>query len=203
MTGIRMRRAARTGLAGLAIGTALLLAGCTNDPLADQYKAGDSKNYIAGDGTVTEVDAGSRQQPVDFAGTTAEGDAVSQDDYEGQVVVLNFWYASCAPCRVEAPDLAELSAKYDGKGASFLGVNVRDQAPQAISFEQKYGIEYPSVIDTDGALQLAFSGEVSPNAVPTTLVIDKQGRVAARILGRVSEPSILDTLIRDTIDETS
>ena len=203
MTGIRMRRAARAGVAGLVVAGALLLAGCSNDPLADQYLSGDSKNYIAGDGTVTEIEPESRQQAVDFSGTTAEGSTVSQADYSGEVVVLNFWYASCAPCRVEAPDLAKLSAKYDGQGASFLGVNVRDQAPQAISFEKNYGIEYPSVIDTDGALQLAFSGEVSPNAVPTTLVIDKQGRVAARILGQVSEPSILDTLIRDTIAESS
>ena len=203
MTGIRMRKATRAGLAGLVVAGALLLSACSNDPLADQYLSGDSKNYIAGDGTVTEIEPESRQQPVDFAGTTAEGASVSQKDYEGQVVVLNFWYASCAPCRVEAPELAKLSEKYDGEGASFLGVNVRDQAPQAISFEENYGIDYPSVIDTDGALQLAFSGEVSPNAVPTTLVIDKQGRVAARILGQVSEPSILDTLIRDTIAESS
>jgi peroxiredoxin len=203
MTGIRMRRAARAGLAGLVVAGTMLLAGCANDPLADQYLSGDSKNYIAGDGTVTEIEPESRQQAVDFTGTTAEGGSVSQADYSGEVVVLNFWYASCAPCRVEAPELAKLSEKYDGEGASFLGVNVRDQAPQAISFEETYGIDYPSVIDTDGALQLAFSGDVSPNAVPTTLVIDKQGRVAARILGQVSEPSILDTLIRDTIAESS
>jgi peroxiredoxin len=203
MNGIRMRRAAKAGLAGIVVASALLLAGCSNDPLADQYLSGDGKNYIAGDGTVTEIKPEARQKAVDFAGTTAEGSSVSQADYSGEVVVLNFWYASCAPCRVEAPELAKLSAKYDGQGASFLGVNVRDQAPQAISFEKNYGITYPSVIDTDGALQLAFSGEVSPNAVPTTLVIDKEGRVAARILGQVSEPSILDTLIRDTIAESS
>jgi peroxiredoxin len=203
MSGIRMRRAAKAGVAGLVVASALLLAGCSNDPLADQYLSGDGKNYIAGDGTVTEIKPEARQKAVDFAGTTAEGSSVSQADYSGEVVVLNFWYASCAPCRVEAPELAKLSAKYDGQGASFLGVNVRDQAPQAISFEKNYGITYPSVIDTDGALQLAFSGEVSPNAVPTTLVIDKDGRVAARILGQVSEPSILDTLIRDTIAESS
>jgi peroxiredoxin len=203
MTGIRMRRAARAGMAGLVVAGALLLSACSNDPLADQYLSGDSKNYIAGDGTVTEIEPESRQQAVDFSGTTAEGESVSQADYAGQVVVLNFWYASCAPCRVEAPELAKLSEKYDGEGASFLGVNVRDQAPQAISFEENYGIEYPSVIDIDGAMQLAFSGDVSPNAVPTTLVIDKEGRVAARILGQVSEPSILDTLIGDTIAEQS
>jgi peroxiredoxin len=203
MTGTRMRRAARAGLAGLVVAGTMLLAGCANDPLADQYLSGDSKNYIAGDGTVTEIEPESRQQAIDFTGTTAEGGSVSQADYSGEVVVLNFWYASCAPCRVEAPELAKLSEKYDGEGASFLGVNVRDQAPQAISFEETYGIDYPSVIDTDGALQLAFSGDVSPNAVPTTLVIDKQGRVAARILGQVSEPSILDTLIRDTVAESS
>jgi peroxiredoxin len=193
----------RAAIAALAIGATLLLAGCSNDTLAQQYLSGDNKNYIAGDGTVREIAAESREAPVDFTGTTEAGDTVSAADFKGQVVVINFWYASCAPCRAEAPELADLSAQYDGKGASFLGVNVRDQAASAISFNKKFGIEYPSVIDTNGAMQLAFSGNVSPNAVPTTLVIDKQGRVAARILGELSDPSTLNTLIKDTVAESN
>jgi thiol-disulfide isomerase/thioredoxin len=161
MSGIRMRRAAKAGVAGLVVASALLLAGCSNDPLADQYLSGDGKNYIAGDGTVTEIKPEARQKAVDFAGTTAEGSSVSQADYSGEVVVLNFWYASCAPCRVEAPELAKLSAKYDGQGASFLGVNVRDQAPQAISFEKNYGITFKSFrpLTGQGIVQALKNGQ--------------------------------------------
>ena len=187
--------------ASLFVVAGLLLAGCASDPLAAQYLSGDSKNYIAGDGTVTEIAAENRKAPVVYAGVSEHGVAVSSADYRGEVVILNYWYSSCAPCRAEAPDLAALSTKYEGKGASFLGVNVRDQADTARSFAETFKVPYPSIVDTDGALQLAFTGTVSPNAVPTTLVIDKQGRVAARILGRISERSILDTLIHDAIAE--
>jgi peroxiredoxin len=189
------------GLAAVVVAGAVVLSGCANDPLAAQYLAGDNKNYIQGDGTITEVPISDRSGPVSFAGTTEHGDAVSSKDFAGEVLVVNFWYAGCAPCRVEAPDLAALSEKFDGDGATFLGVNVRDQAETAASFAETFGVPYPSVIDTDGAMQLAFAGTVSPNAVPTTLVIDKEGRVASRILGQVSTPSILETLIRDAIAE--
>ncbi|AXH36964.1 TlpA family protein disulfide reductase [Humibacter sp. BT305] len=207
---MRALRSGRTGRlrasvvgAAIAIAASVALAGCTSDPLADQYRDGDSKNYIAGDGTVTEIAAADRGEPIEYQGTATDGSTISSSDLAGKVVVMNFWYAECAPCRAEAPDLEKLATQYDGNGAEFLGVNVRNQAATAESFAQTYGITYPSIVDTDGALQLAFTGKAAANAVPTTLVIDAQGRVAARILGQVTEPSTLDTLIRDTIAETS
>lgn len=185
------------------VAATLLLAGCSSDPLAEQYREGSSKGYIAGDGSVSEVPEADRGEPISFSGTTESGEQVSSEDLAGQVVVVNFWYASCAPCRAEAPDLQALNEQFDGKGATFLGVNVRDQPPSAIAFNETYGITYQSVIDaTDGSVQLAFSGSIPPNAVPTTLVLDTTGRVAARILGQVREASILETLIRDTITES-
>jgi peroxiredoxin len=103
---------------------------------------------------------------------------------------------------VEAPDLEKLFNQFDGKGATFLGVNIRDQAATAASFAKSWGVTFPSVIDTNnGNLLLAFAGTVAPNAVPTTLVIDKKGRVAARILGQVDSPSTLKAIISDTIAE--
>jgi thiol-disulfide isomerase/thioredoxin len=190
-------------LVGLTI-AALALTGCTSsaDDLAKQYRDGDSKGYIAGDGSVTEIPADERGESVEFAGTVEDGSEVSSADYAGEVVVVNFWYASCAPCRAEAPDLKQISEDFAGNGASFLGVNVRDKAESAIAFNEAYEIDYPSVMDVDdGAMQLAFSGSIPPNAVPTTLVLDSSGRVAARILGQVNTPSILETLIKDTIAE--
>lgn len=180
----------------------LVLAGCSADPLAQQYESGTNQNYISGDGTLTVIAAEDRGDPIVFSSTTDAGEAVSSADYEGEVLVINFWYAACPPCRVEAPDLEALHQQFDGEGASFLGVNVRDQAETAANFEQEFGITYASVIDTnDGNMLLAFAGTVAPNAVPTTLVIDKQGRVAARFLGLIEEPTTLKTIIAETIAE--
>ncbi|WEO77705.1 TlpA disulfide reductase family protein [Cryobacterium sp. SO2] len=189
-------------LAGFAV-AALVLSGCSSDDsLANQYREGNSKGYIAGDGSVTEIPADERGEAIEFDSTLEDGSAVSSADYAGEVLVVNFWYASCAPCRAEAPDLKTISEQFAGEGASFLGVNVRDQPASAIAFNEAYEISYPSAMDVDdGGMQLAFSGSIPPNAVPTTLVLDSSGRVAARILGQVDSPSILETLIKDTIAE--
>ena len=197
----RRARLVPLALAGL-VTVALALSGCTSgDSLADQYRAGSGKGYIAGDGSVTEIPADERGDAVEFAGTLEDGSQVTSADYAGEVLVVNFWYAACAPCRAEAPDLKEISDQFADEGATFLGVNVRDQAATAIAFNESFQISYESVMDVDGGMQLAFSGSIPPNAVPTTLVLDSSGRVAARILGQVNSPSILKTLIEDTIAE--
>ncbi|HEV7849446.1 MAG TPA: TlpA disulfide reductase family protein [Mycetocola sp.] len=189
-------------VAAIGIAAVLLLTGCASDPLAEQYKEGSNKGYIAGDGSVTEIPEAERGDSISFAGATESGEKISSEDFPGEVLVVNFWYAACAPCRAEAPDLQELSAEYDGKGAQFIGVNVYDQADTALSFNETYGITYPSILDVqDGAVKLAFTGTVPPKAVPTTIVLDKEGRVSARILGQLKEASILGTLIRDAIEE--
>ena len=85
----------------------LALAGCSaaNDQLSQQFKNGDNKNYIQGDGTVSEWAKSSRKAAVDWKGVTESGDVLSSSSLTGVVTVLNFWYAGCAPCRAEAPDL--------------------------------------------------------------------------------------------------
>jgi peroxiredoxin len=195
-------RNVKVKLVVLALSALVALAGCTSDPLAEQYASGSNQNYISGDGTVRVIAPADRDAPVDFTSVTTDGKAVSSDDYRGTVLVLNFWYAACPPCRVEAPDLQKLFTEFDGKGATFLGVNVRDQADTSNAFAADAGITYPSVIDANnGNMLLAFAGTVAPNAVPTTLVIDKEGRVAARFLGLVDAPSTLKTIITETIAE--
>ena len=193
----------RRRLAGLgaALAVVMLLAGCaTSDGIAGTV--GGAGNYNSEDGAVTKILEANRAAAVSFTSETTDGVAVDSKDYLGQVLVVNFWYAACPPCRVEAPDLQKLNAQFSGKGASFLGVNVRDQAATAKNVEEEWGLTYPSVIDTnDGNMLLAYSATVQPNAVPTTLVIDKKGRVAGRILGQITEPSILETMISDTLQE--
>jgi len=188
-------------VASLLAATSLLLAGCASDPLAEEYRNGTEKNYVSGDGTVTEVPLAERGAPVDFEATTDTGETVSSADYRGQVLVLNFWYAACPPCRKEAPILQELNETF-ASDAAFLGVNVRDQAATSKNATEEWGVTFPSVIDAnDGNMLLAYAGTVAPNAVPTTLIIDKQGRVAARYLGLLDSTSILKTLISDAIAE--
>ncbi|NKX51423.1 TlpA family protein disulfide reductase, partial [Arthrobacter deserti] len=179
---------------------ALPLAACSvEDPLARQANAGDNKNYIAGDGSVTEYGPDRRGEPVKLSARLFVGTAVDSADWAGKVAVLNFWYAACAPCRLEAPHLQELSREYQDQ-AQFYGVNIRDEAGTAGAFERNFGITYPSFKDKDGSILLAMTSYVPPQAVPTTLVLDKQARVAARILG-VADKGTLKALIKDTVAE--
>ena len=186
----------------LVASAALSLVGCTTqDPLAEQYRAGDNKNYIAGDGTETELADDQRPSFEPWSGITESGFGLDSAALEGRVTVMNWWYAACAPCRAEAPDLADLYREYNPQGVEFVGVNVRDSAATALAFDRNFGIEFPSVMDSQsGTVSLAFTGVVSPSAVPTTLVIDKEGKVASRILGRI-DPGILRTLIETVLAE--
>jgi peroxiredoxin len=184
---------AATAAAGLA-------AGCTaSGALSEQARAGDAKNYVAGDGSITQLAAGSRDEPVELRGTTAEGDTVDVAAWRGDVVVLNVWYAACAPCRAEAPDLAAVANELSARGVKFLGINARDDAAGVQAFQRTYGVPYASVLDAaDGSALLALRGQVPPQAVPTTLVLDTEGRVAARVLGRVDR-STLRGLVEDVL----
>lgn len=180
------------------------LAGCTSDPLADQYASGSGQGYVSGDGAYTEIPAAERGPVIEFSGTTESGDTVSNDDFAGTVHVINFWYAGCAPCRLEAKDLKAVSEAYPD--VPFLGVNIFDTAENAITFAKKYEIAYPSIIDVQtNAVQLAFAGQgaVAPNAVPTTLIIDREGRVAGRISGLIQDKSILTAMIDTVVAEGS
>jgi thiol-disulfide isomerase/thioredoxin len=187
----------------VALACALLLSGCASDPLADQYRAGSGKNYIAGDGSVTEIVPENRSDAVVFEGVDESGGTISSRELLGEVIVVNFWYAGCAPCRAEAPVLEEAFEDSASTGVAFVGVNVRDQAETAQTFNAEFGVTYSSIIDTNGQAQLAFATNVPPNAVPTTLVLDRQGRVAARILGQLKNASILTTIISDVAAETN
>jgi len=189
-------------LAALAISALVLTtSACANDSLADQFRSGDNKNYIAGDGTVTEFALGSRPKAADWSGITESGEALSSTQLEGVITVMNFWYAGCAPCRIEMPELIELQTEFLPEGVQFIGVNVRDSAETSLAFARKIGMNFPSVMDAKtGSVVLGFTGVVTPQAVPTTLVIDAEGNVSARVLGRIDK-GILTTLVKTVIEE--
>lgn len=187
----------RTLLAGSV--ALLLLAGCTGgaqenpDDVADQ-------GYQSGDGSTTTWAAGDRTGPLELAGTDFEGAAQDVADWRGDVVVLNTWYANCPPCRAEAPDLAALSTDYAADGVQVLGINRTDDAGTALAFERQFEVPYPSLADTDGAAIAALQGTVPINAVPTTVVLDRSGKVAGRILG-LADPSTLRSMVDELLAE--
>jgi len=189
-------------LAALAISALVLsTSACANDSLADQFRSGDNKNYIAGDGTVTEFALGSRPKAADWSGVTESGEALFSTQLDGVITVMNFWYAGCAPCRIEMPELIELQTEFLPEGVQFIGVNVRDSAETSLAFARRIGMNFPSVMDAKtGSVVLGFTGVVTPQAVPTTLVIDAEGNVSARVLGRI-EKGILTTLVKTVIEE--
>jgi thiol-disulfide isomerase/thioredoxin len=179
----------------------LVSSGCATDSLAEQFREGDNKNYIAGDGTVTEFALGSRPKAADWSGVSESGDSLSSDQLAGVITVINFWYAGCAPCRVEMPELIELQDEFLGDQVQFIGVNVRDTSETALAFARQINLNFPSVMDAKtGSVVLAFTGVVTPQAVPTTLVIDSEGNVSARVLGRIDK-GILEELIKTVISE--
>ncbi|HET6301763.1 TlpA disulfide reductase family protein [Microbacterium sp.] len=197
------RRARVVASAFLSLVLAAGLAACANDPLAEQYRAGDNKGYIAGDFRVQEIPADQRTEPVEFEGTLETGDRVSSDDFAGKVLVVNFWYAACGPCRAEAGDLEKAHTTFDGDDVAFLGINTSDSPEAAAAFAETWGVTYPSVIAADdGAVKLAFADKTPIQATPTTLVLDKEGRVAARVIGQLPDASILTALVRTALEES-
>ncbi|MEU7401886.1 TlpA disulfide reductase family protein [Streptomyces sp. NPDC044948] len=115
-------------------------------------------------------------------GTTLDGKHVDIASMRGDVVVINIWGSWCAPCRKEAPELRKLAEKTAPLGVRFLGIDIRDNKTAAKAFERNYGITYPSIFDPDGRTMTGFKN-LAARAVPTTYVLDKQGRVAAVSIG--------------------
>lgn len=193
------RKTSVTVAALVTAALALTSCGSDNDDLA-QRAANDGTNYVAGDGSVEEFAPENRGEPVDFESETFDGATVTGATFRDQVTVLNFWYAACAPCRVEARDLQAIHEEFIEDGVEFYGVNTRDTQPTAEAFERTFGITYPSMEDRTGQVMMAMTDYAHPSAVPTTLVLDNEGRVSARVVGIV-EPGTLRSLITTVIDE--
>lgn len=156
------------------------------------------KGYVDGQGIVTRLTAGERKVPGDVSGTTLTGEDLSLKEYAGKVVVLNVWGSWCAECRQEARSLAGAARELQKDGVVFVGVNTKDSSPdQGLAFEKRYDVPYPSFYDPSGRTLLAFHGTLIPSAIPSTVVLDADGRVAASIQGKIPSQQTLVDLVRD------
>ncbi len=153
--------------------------------------AGGTVGFTTGDGTVTIVPEAEREPAPVLEGPSLDGGTLSTADLAGKPIVVNVWGSWCAPCRAEAPELVEAAERL-GDDVAFLGLNTRDlsEAP-AQAFVRAFEIPYPNIFDPDGELLLGF-GQVPPKAIPSTLVIDAEGRVAARVIGEVNANTLVE-----------
>jgi peroxiredoxin len=184
----------RVRLALVGLIASVVLVGCADS--GETTGAG----YVAGDGSIVVLDQVDRQPAPAISGIGLDGSEFALADQLGEVVVLNVWASWCAPCRAEAPDLETVWRETQNDGVQFIGLNTRDSDNAARAFVENFSITYPNVIDRDGRQQLQFGSSLPPQAIPSTVVIDRQGRVAARVLGVVSAPS-LRAILEPLIDE--
>lgn len=196
-----MRPGRRRRAAAVVAALVLALSACsggddgtgTGTDVADQ-------GYQSGDGSFTSWPAEDREGPVELSGTDYAGSQQDIAAWRGDVVVLNTWYAACPPCRQEAPDLVALAEDYADQGLHVLGINGVDDAGAADSFQRTFDVPYPSIDDREKQAVAALQGVVPVQATPTTVVLDREGKVAARIVG-MAEGSTLRALVEDALAE--
>ena len=178
----------------------VVLAGCTTTGADEGTRSAGQEGYVGVRGNLTQIAPADRVLLPAVSGTGLDGEPLSTEDFRGKVLVVNVWGSWCAPCRAEAPALQRASEATRDR-AQFLGITTRDNDPaQARAFVRAFGIGYPSIYDPDGKALLVFAGTLPPSAIPSTLIIDEQGRLAARVLGEVSELTLV-TMIDEVAAE--
>ncbi|MEU9479199.1 TlpA disulfide reductase family protein [Streptomyces sp. NPDC048191] len=180
-------------LSAVAAALALTLSACGKGGTSG---GGGNTNFVTGNNGIDTVPAGKRTAAPDLSGKTIDGRTLNVADYKGHVVVVNVWGSWCGPCREEAQYFSKVSKQYEGDGVRFVGINTRDTSTTpAVAFEKEHGITYPSLYDPTGKLMLRFKrGTLNPQLIPSTLVIDKQGKVAARALEALDDTALLKML---------
>lgn len=175
----------------------VILSGCSDGSAGP---AVPDQGYVSGDSTITTMVAADRDAPVHFAGTTLEGAPFDVRDHRGDVVVVNVWGSWCPPCIAEAPALQEVWAGTEALGVQFVGIDTQDNQAAARAHQKRFGVTYPSIDDDGGRVLLALRGSLPPKAIPSTVVLDRRGRVSARVLGEVSALT-LRALVSDALAE--
>ena len=204
LTATRRRRLTAPVITILVVGAVSMgLSACGSDvgSIAAQARSGDGKGYVSGDGSIERLAPDQRTSALTLSGITMGGSGWKVADARDHVLVLNVWGQWCGPCVAEMPHLqkvwSQLSAA--GKAVRFMGVNYRDGVETATAFLRANKITYPSLRDDGGNTLLALRGMA--NTTPTTLVLDRHGRIAARVSGPVTADT-LTGLVNDVLGES-
>jgi thiol-disulfide isomerase/thioredoxin len=184
IAGARMRARRLAGPALITV-AALTLAGCDGGDIGANTPLSSGASFVGSNYQSTYFTPGSRSKAPAVAGTTVAGGRLSLADDRGDVIALNFWGSWCAPCRSEAPALGTLATQLQPKGIRFVGIDIRDEPTAALAFMQNFRISYPSISDPSDFIAAQFH-DFPPAAIPSTIIIDRTGRVAAVIIGPVN-----------------
>lgn len=172
------------------LGSLVLLAGCTGDSDSVDVTNGGEFRFVEGTPAGDVIPPDERAAAPDFSGTLLDGKRFESAQLDGEVAVINFWGSWCAPCRVETPEFSEVAAATADDGVQFLGINVKETDKQfAQAFVDRFDIAFPSLHDPRGEVALAFR-DYPANAIPSTIVLDPQGRVAAVYTGEVAQEDL-------------
>lgn len=162
---------------------ALSLTGCSGGGTSS-----NEESFVSGDGSTTFIKISDRKIAPTISGLTLSG---TQYTYtKDKVAVVNVWASWCAPCRAEAPTLAALANKYTD--VAFIGILTRDNPATAEAFQRRFKLPYPTVIDD--SILIGFKGSLPANAIPSTVILDKKGKVAARISGTVTVAALSELI---------
>ena len=193
----------RTRVAGgrltvVAALSAVLRAACGSPTTGSSGGPG----YITGEGVVEQIAVADREPLPRLRGATLDGSEFDTAEHDGSVLVINVWGSWCPPCRAEAPGLRRVWEETRAEGVQFVGLNVRDTDDAAIAFERRYRLTYPSITtEQSGEALLALRAMLPPNAIPSTLVVDRDGDVAARVIGQATYRT-LRALVDDVLEPT-
>ncbi|MCB5169015.1 TlpA family protein disulfide reductase [Streptomyces bambusae] len=170
---------------------ALTLTACGESEVGGASR-GSGTNFVTSKDTGTSTVAKGKRTPAPkLDGKTVDGGTLDVADLKGKVVVLNVWGSWCAPCRAEAPHFAKVAKDLKPKGVEFVGINIRNTPQAAQAFDDRFGIPYPSLHDPDSKLLLRFpKGTLSLQTIPSTLVLDREGKIAARALIGLNEEQL-------------
>jgi thiol-disulfide isomerase/thioredoxin len=188
-------------IGGAVVVAVALLTGCTAsggsiEDAGELVGGVEGQGFVSGDGTATFFPVDDRVAAPELAGTTLEGEPLAVSDFDGDVVVLNLWASWCVPCRAEAPVLQEVASETENDGVQFIGLNTDENQAAALAFESAAGITYPSLVDADGEFQLAFYDTVPAQSIPWTVIIDREGDIAARVIGETDYDQLSDLVDR-------
>ncbi|MDF3143472.1 MULTISPECIES: TlpA disulfide reductase family protein [unclassified Streptomyces] len=186
---LRSNRSRAVLLTATAVAAALTLSACSSGGTSG---GGGDTNFVTGNNGIDTVAKSARTPAPALSGETIDGKQLTTADYKGKILVINVWGSWCPPCRAEAKNFQTVYEDLKDQGVEFVGLNTRDTSTTpAKAFEKEFGVTYPSLYDPTGKQMLRFKkGTLNPQLIPSTLVLDRQGRIAVRALQPLSEDTL-------------